>query len=177
VNYHYYILYPPLFLEQYQAWWSARSEDRPIGVQWTSLLLMICACATQYTDLDLQRKLELDLGQSIQKLSEMYHDASRELHAAVPVGHHHILSVQQLLHSCYWFKSEARFVECWHALNAAIREAQELGQYLEPTTAPAITNLTQSLAGIHQESQNLPVTDFERELRRRVWCIMDTWDW
>lgn len=37
--------------------------------------------------------------------------------------------VQYLLHMCYWYKSEARFVECWHTLNSAIREAQELGKF------------------------------------------------
>ncbi|GAB0138066.1 hypothetical protein EsDP_00006312 [Epichloe bromicola] len=157
VNFHYYILYPPSFIAEYRTWWSLRSEDRPLGLQWTCLLLTVCACSTQYTDVELQRKLETDLGQSTRKLTEQYHNAARELQSVIPVGSNHLLNVQSLLHSCYWYKSEARLVECWHVLSAAIREAQELG--------------------IHQETATGPIPDFDREMRRRVWCILNTWDW
>lgn len=156
-NYHYYIIYPPIFLEQYKEWWDTRADNRPLSVQWTCLLLMVCACSSQYTDEDLQRKLEIDLGDTIQRITEQYHEAARELGSTIPIGCSHLTNVQQLLHSCYWFKSEARFVECWHVLNSAIREAQELS--------------------IHQESKTEQLTQFELELRRRVWCVLDTWDW
>ncbi|EEU48682.1 uncharacterized protein NECHADRAFT_103177 [Fusarium vanettenii 77-13-4] len=125
-NFHYYLIYPPSFLEQYQLWWAARGDNRPLSVQWTSLLLTVCACSAQYTDINLQRKLEVDLGDTIQRLTEQYHEAARELGSAVPIGYSHLSSVQQLLQSCCWYKSEARFIECWHVLNSAIREAQEL---------------------------------------------------
>ncbi|KAG6033711.1 hypothetical protein E4U41_006844 [Claviceps citrina] len=157
VNFHYYILYPPSFLEEYRAWWSCRSENRPLGLQWTCLLLTVCACSTQYTDVELERKLTTDLGLSTRKLTEQYHNAARELHSVIPVRSKHLLNVQSLLHSCFWYKSEARFVECWHVLSAAIREAQELG--------------------IHQETVTGPMPEFDREMRRRVWCLLDTWDW
>ncbi|RGP70420.1 hypothetical protein FSPOR_3995 [Fusarium sporotrichioides] len=156
VNYHYYIVYPPSFLEQYQQWWVSRAENRPLSVQWTCLLLTVCACASQYTDVELQAKLEGDLGHPIQRIAEQYHETARELASAIPLGHSHLTNVQQLLHSCYWFKSEARFVECWHVLNAAIREAQELS--------------------IHKEAKAGPLSELDLEMRRRVWCILDTWD-
>ncbi|PHH83857.1 hypothetical protein CDD83_2909 [Cordyceps sp. RAO-2017] len=157
VNYHYYIIYPPSFLDEYRAWWASRSDNRPLGMQWTCLLLMVCACSAQYTDIELQRKLEQDLGETTQKLTEHYHNAARELHSVIPVGNNHLLNVQTLLHSCYWYKSEARFVECWHVLSSAIREAQEMG--------------------INHEAVAGPISEFEREMRRRVWCVLDTWDW
>ncbi|KHN93799.1 uncharacterized protein MAM_08326 [Metarhizium album ARSEF 1941] len=157
VNLHFYIIYPPSFLEDYRAWWSLRSENRPLGMQWTCLLLMVCACSAQHADAQLERKLEVDLGQSTQKLAEKYHNAGRELHGAIPVGNNHLLNVQSLLHSCYWYRSEARFVECWHVLSALIREAQELG--------------------IHKETVSGHMSEFDREMRRRIWCILNTWDW
>ncbi|RCI13273.1 hypothetical protein L249_0118 [Ophiocordyceps polyrhachis-furcata BCC 54312] len=157
VNYHYYIIYPPSFLDEYRQWWASRSDNQPLGLQWTCLLLMVCACSAQYTDVDLQRQLEQDLGESIQRLTESYHNAARELQSVIPVGNNHLFNVQSLLHSCYWYKSEARFVECWHVLSVAIREAQELG--------------------IHQEPVVGHMSEFDREMRRRVWCILDTWDW
>ncbi|GAO14013.1 hypothetical protein UVI_02035660 [Ustilaginoidea virens] len=81
----------------------------------------------------------------------------RELASVIPVGHYHFLNVQRLLHSCYWYKAEAKFLEAWHVLSAAILEARELGYHKEP--APG------------------SVTDFDLEMRRRLWCILDTWDW
>ncbi|KAF4508576.1 hypothetical protein G6O67_004935 [Ophiocordyceps sinensis] len=157
VNYHYYIIYPPSFLQEYRDWWAMSSASQPLGLQWTCLLLMVCACSAQYADPELQRKLQQDLGATTQELTAKYHNAARELHSVIPVGNNHLLNIQSLLHSCYWYKSEARFVECWHVLSAAIREAQELG--------------------IHQEPVSGPVSEFDREMRRRVWCILDTWDW
>ncbi|KJZ71699.1 hypothetical protein HIM_08896 [Hirsutella minnesotensis 3608] len=157
VNYHYYIIYPPSFLDDYRAWWASRSENKPLSLQWTCLLLMVCACSAQYTDVELQHKLENDLNATTKSLAECYHHAARELHSVIPVGNNHLLSVQSLLHSCYWYKSKGRFIECWHVLSAAIREAQELG--------------------INQEHVTGPLSEFEHEMRRRVWCILDTWDW
>lgn len=97
-----------------------------MGLQWTCLLLMICACSTQYTEPGLQRKLEIELGEAVEYASDRYHLAARELHSAIPVSYSHIVSVQYLLHSVLWYKYEARFVEAWHVLSVAIREAQEL---------------------------------------------------
>lgn len=157
VNYHYYIIYPPGFLQDYREWWLNRYASRPLGLQWTCLLLMVCACSAQYTDSNLKRKLELELGEPLYRLSNKYHNAARELHSAIPISSNHILNVQHLLHSSYWYKSEARFVESWHALSTAIREAQALG--------------------MHQDQLAGSISEFDAEMRRRLWCVLDTWDW
>lgn len=128
VNYHYYIIYPAGFLTDYESWWNDRNAHRPLGLQYTCLLMMICACSVQYASPELEPKL-LELDEDTQRLCERYHNVARELHSVIPVGHNHVYNVQSLLHSCYWYKSEARFVECWHVLSSAIREAQELGEH------------------------------------------------
>lgn len=128
VNYYYYIVYPPNFLTEYHEWWADRAANRPLGLPWTCLLIMVCACSVQHTDAEMGASLEADLGRTVQQLTDLYHDAARELHSAIPVGNTHMFTVQYLLHSCYWFKAEARFVECWHVLGAAIREGQNLGE-------------------------------------------------
>ncbi|KAH6877209.1 fungal-specific transcription factor domain-containing protein [Thelonectria olida] len=156
VNFYYYIVYPPSFIKEYAAWWKDRDADRPLGLQWTCLLIMICACSVQHTNAELAARLKNELGFSVKQLTDQYHNAARELHSAIPVGHSHIYSVQYLLHSCYWFKAEARFVECWQILGATVREAQALG--------------------LHQESE-ARMSEFDREMRRRLWCIVDSWDW
>ncbi|KAJ4163934.1 hypothetical protein LMH87_005633 [Akanthomyces muscarius] len=157
VNYHYYIIYPAAFLQEYREWWIGRFASQPLGLQWTCLLLMVCACSTQYADPDLKRKLEMELGEPLYRLSNKYHNAARELHSVIPISSNHILNVQHLLHSSYWYKSEARFVESWHALSTAIREAQALG--------------------MHQDQLAGSISEFDFEMRRRLWCVLDTWDW
>jgi hypothetical protein len=145
VNFHYYIIYPHSFVEEYLAWWNDRADNRPLGVQWTCLLLMICACSAQYTDTELQAMLESDLSETTQVLTERYHNAARELYSIIPISNSHFLNVQQLLYSCFWYKSELRFVECWHVLGAAIRQAQELGK---PFAITAMNSLRSSLTEI-----------------------------
>lgn len=187
MNFRYYIIYPQSFLEDYHRWCTDKAEHRPLGLQWTCLLLMACACSAQCTTVELEKKLTAELGQSCQKLTERYHNAARELHSVIPVGHSHLLNVQHLLLSSYWFKSEGRFVECWHVLNAAVREAQELGASPPPppeAPGPRCPGLPRTkfsplvcVVGLHQESAIGPVPEFDLEMRRRVWCLLDSWDW
>ncbi|KAI1067158.1 hypothetical protein LB506_003849 [Fusarium annulatum] len=157
VNFHYYIIYPSTFLDDYRDWWADRISGNPLKLQWTCLLTVICACSAQYLSIELQGKVEHELGEKTQTLTERYHCASNDLYSIIPPRKGHLHGVQYLLHSCYWYKSEARFTECWYSLSAAIREAQEIG--------------------MHQEASKLDMSDFEREMYRRVWCVLDTWDW
>lgn len=128
-HFHYCIIYPPVFVEQYQQWWKARTESKPLNVPWTCLLLMVCACALQHCDASWQRRLKISPGDTIQQLTERFHDAAHELSCTIPIGYSHLINIQQRLLSCYWLKSEARLVESWHVLSSAIREAQELCMY------------------------------------------------
>ncbi|KAM0553163.1 hypothetical protein ACHAPJ_007450 [Fusarium lateritium] len=156
VNYYYYIVYPPYFSKEYASWWDDYTKGRPIGVQWTCLLLMVCACSIQHVDGQLGSRIEKELGESVKDLTQRYHDAARELHSAIPVGYGHIYTVQYLLHSCYWYKAEAQFAECWQVLGAVVREAQMINLHKKPVG-------------------QLP--GFELEMKRRLWCIVDSWDW
>ncbi|PNY20651.1 Uncharacterized protein TCAP_07335 [Tolypocladium capitatum] len=157
VNYHYYIIYPLDFFRDYHIWWERRSKGHAITLQYTCLLATICACCVQHADNSMQQELQRASGLDPDELSEQLHSAARELASVAPVGHYHMLNVQRLLHSCYWYKAEARFLEAWHVLSTAILEARELNCHREP---PAGTE-----------------TEHQCEMRRRLWCILDTWDW
>ena len=115
------------------------------------------ACALQHVETNTAEAFERELGDTLDIVSDQLHAAMRELASVIPVGHYHFLNVQRLLHSCYWYKAEAKFLEAWHVLSAAILEARELGYHKEPAAAT--------------------VSDFDLEMRRRLWCILDTWDW
>lgn len=88
---------------------------------------MVCACTIQQLDEKSTERIEHSLGETTDQLSEKYHNAARELGSAIPLGRYHIHNVLWQLHSCYWFKAEAKFLEAWHVLGTAVREAQELG--------------------------------------------------
>ncbi|RSL72080.1 hypothetical protein CEP53_001283 [Fusarium sp. AF-6] len=157
VNYHYYIIYPPIFLQEYQTWWDRRTSNKDVSLQWTILLVMVCACATQHLDVEMKPIVEVELAEAADTLTKEYHKAGTELGRVIPIGQCHLLNIQWMLHSIYWYKAEARFVEAWHVIGAAVREAHELG--------------------LHRVAIAEGLTEFEREMRRRVWCVLDCWDW
>ncbi|KAL7942708.1 hypothetical protein V8C42DRAFT_360082 [Trichoderma barbatum] len=103
------------------------------------------------------KNLEKMLGASCQERTESFHYSARYLYSSMPVGRYHRNNVLWLLHSTYWYKAEALFIECCHVFNTAVREAQELG-----------FNTEQDVRG---------VPNFELEMRRRAWCVIDSWDW
>ena len=91
--------------------------------------MMVCSCSVQHTDRELGEKLEKELGAPPKKLTDIYHKAAKELHGALPITNGgHLYTVQALLHSCYWYKAEARFEECWFVLGSAVLEAKRLGE-------------------------------------------------
>jgi hypothetical protein len=111
------------------------------GLEWTSLLLTVCACALQYADADLRQTLVTDLGETAEALSTRYHGAGMDLSSLVRAGQGGLAHLQQLLHSSYWYKSSGALIECWHMLNTSSREARELckihslGRALTTTTS------------------------------------------
>ncbi|KAJ3473007.1 hypothetical protein NLG97_g10577 [Lecanicillium saksenae] len=97
------------------------------------------------------------MGENTDILSEKYHNLARELGSVVPPGYSHLHSCQSMLHSSYWYISQAKYPEAWHALSAAARECQIL--------------VREKDKAFHE----LPA--FEREMRRRLWCIIQILDW
>ncbi|KAL5002656.1 hypothetical protein BDV10DRAFT_105388 [Aspergillus recurvatus] len=156
-NYHYYALYPPAFMQDYGDWWSAKVNGLPLTPKFTCLVLRVCANAVPYLDDALHQRLGSELGMSAEHLSMHYHSVARQLSNTIGPGKGGLTQVQQLFLTAQWFKTEARFVESWHALGTAIHEAQELG--------------------MHRSSSCSRFSDFDREMRRRLWSILYAWDW
>ncbi|CAI7643765.1 unnamed protein product [Penicillium pancosmium] len=156
-NYSYYALYPPIFSQDYAAWWSDRASGKPLTPEFTCLLIRVCACSSQYLDSEIQSKLESELGESVQSLSESYHHAAKQLSNTIAPGKGGLAQIQQLFLTAAWFKSESFFVESWHSLSSCIHEAQELG--------------------MHKKYPKPGLSEFEIEMRRRLWCLLYVWDW
>jgi len=155
-NYWYYPIYPPQFLAAYNEWWTSRAKREKTKPEFTCLLLRVLSNSTQCVAPDLKRKLESELGESLQDLTQKYHDAAERLSNMIPPGTGGIMQVQQLFLTAVWMKCESLFINAWHSLSDAIRYAQEVG--------------------LHNESLWSNLSEFDREIRRRVWTTLYIWD-
>ncbi len=173
INFQSYIIRPSSFLEEYSDWWANRRANKALSLQWTCLLLTVCACSTQQAQYQLRQRLELELGEQLEKASDRYHCTARELHAAIPISCWGITSLQLLMYFCLWYTCEARFIQSWHALNVATRLAQELRK--QPSRDAIRAVLTYK--GMDQEKLAGTMSEFDCEMRRRLWCLLGTWDW
>lgn len=150
-------MYPPHFLEDYADWWTKRRNGEQLCPVFTCLLIRTCAYSTQYLDDTTRARIESELGDPVEQITHHFHDAAEKLSKCFGPGKGGLMHVQQLFLSASWWKSESKFTESWHALGAAIREAQEIG--------------------LHRDSLARRCSDFEMEMRRRVWSLLFVWDW
>ncbi|KAF2457448.1 fungal-specific transcription factor domain-containing protein, partial [Lineolata rhizophorae] len=156
-NYRYYPIYPPTFLEDYTKWWTDRARGSALSLEFTCLLLRVCANSAQYLTPEVQHKLEFELVTDVQTLTERYNRAAEKLSSSITPGNGGLIQVQQLFLGLTWLKNEAKFVESWHVLASAVREAQE--------------------QGMHKDVFPDGLSEFEIEMRRRMWCLLYTFDW
>lgn len=128
-NYQYYTCFPPQLQAQCAEWWADRANSRRLSPEFTCLLLQVCASSTQFVEEKLRIRLESELGEKIQTLTESFHAAALKLSATIPPGdvRDPVTMVQQLFLGAVWFKYEAKMIEAWHAIGSAIRAAQESG--------------------------------------------------
>lgn len=154
-NLQYYPVFPEQLRGQSAKWWESRAAGHKLSPELTCLLLRVCAVSTQYLEASLLQRLESELGEKAQTMTDRFHNAAQKLSASIPQGKGGVANVQQLFLAAKWYKGEACMVESWHALSVAVRAAQEIH--------------------MHKPSEGLP--NFERELRKRMWCILWTWDW
>ncbi|KAH8808099.1 fungal-specific transcription factor domain-containing protein [Xylogone sp. PMI_703] len=147
INFIYCILHPASFMDAYTAWWSNRHHCP--NITFSSLLLQVCAMSMQYLPDHLATSLQNDLGDTIQAMTDRYHDAAEQLNRQIPLGEGGLEQVQQLLLSSTWCKGEGQMIESWHILSEAIRIAQEIG--------------------LHKESKCSKRNGFECHMRQRTW--------
>ncbi|KAL2261242.1 hypothetical protein VTK26DRAFT_4533 [Humicola hyalothermophila] len=154
-NHHYYALYPPEFRTQYDGWWATpRTRVTP---ELTSLILRVCACSLHFIlDDNVRLRLESELGTDVVTLARRLHSAAEKLAASIAPGKGDLTHVQQLFLTAFWFKSAENWTESWHALSKAVRAANEIG--------------------LHQDAFSEGLSEFDREMRRRVWVVLYLWD-
>ncbi|KAL1841581.1 hypothetical protein VTJ49DRAFT_6891 [Mycothermus thermophilus] len=154
-NHQYYALYPPEFRTQYDGWWA--TPRNKVSPELTSLILRVCACSLHFIIEDSVRvRLERELNTDVLTLADRMHAAAEKISTSIPPGKGGLIHVQQLFLTAFWFKSAEKWADSWHALNRAIRAANEIG--------------------LHQDSFSEGLSEFDREMRRRMWVILYLWD-
>lgn len=101
--------------------------------------------------------IEFELACSSQALTERFAAAAEQLSQSFVASNTSIERVQEQFLKGVWLKSESKIVESWHALGCTIREAQELG--------------------IDKDSGIKGLSEFDIEIRRRIWTLLYVWDW
>lgn len=127
-NYQYYPIFPEQLRGQSSKWWESRAGGQRLSPELTCLLIRVCAVSAQYLEDSLRQRLELELGEKAQSMTERFHAAAQRLSSSIPRGSGGVVQVQQLFLEASWWKSEANMIESWHALSVTIREAQEIGE-------------------------------------------------
>ncbi|KAK3983910.1 fungal-specific transcription factor domain-containing protein [Cladorrhinum sp. PSN332] len=154
-NHHYYALYPPEFRTQYDGWWANPSGK--VTPELTSLILRVCACSLHFIiDNNVRVRLETELKTNASTFAQRMHVAADKLSMTIPPGKGGLVHVQQLFLTAFWYKSAEKWTEAWHALSRAIRAANEIG--------------------LHRDSLSEGMSEFDREMRRRLWCVLYMWD-
>ncbi|KAF2642460.1 hypothetical protein P280DRAFT_447861 [Massarina eburnea CBS 473.64] len=157
VNYRYNSIYGPTFTEKYVQWWSDRANGNCLSSEFTCLLLRILSYSVQYLTPSLRKMVEFELACNSQVLTERFSTAAEQLSKSFPPSNTSIERVQEQFLKGAWLKSESRIVESWHALGNTIRQAQELG--------------------IDKETRCEGLSEFDIEIRRRLWVLLFVWDW
>ncbi|KAL2165542.1 hypothetical protein VTH06DRAFT_844 [Thermothelomyces fergusii] len=154
-NHQYYVLYPPEFRTQYDGWWTTpRNKVTP---ELTSLILRVCACSLHFIiDDNVRVRLEGELDTDVLTLANRMHSAAQKVSNSIPLGKGGLVHVQQLFLTAFWFKSAEKWNEAWHALGKAVHAANEIG--------------------LHQDSSSDGMSEYDREMRRRVWVTLYLWD-
>ncbi|KAJ4290730.1 hypothetical protein N0V88_006479 [Collariella sp. IMI 366227] len=154
-NHHYYALFPSEFKTQYEAWW-AMPRDK-VTPELTSLILRVCACSLHFIiDDSVRERLEAEFETDVVTFANRMHAAVEKLSATILPGKGGLIHVQQLFLTAFWLKSAEKWTESWHALSRAIRAANEIG--------------------LHQNHLAEGLSEFDREMRRRMWVILYLWD-
>ena len=160
VNWIYEMIHPPTFLSQYRSWWQIQPELGFAELEYTVLLLRICAYSAQFLP---SRTYTADtiagvpLG-SIRQHCQRVADDIATLCDSLSDSKS-LASVQYLFFAACFSKNEGRMKEAWFKLGTAIRLAQDLSLHLESAT-PSNANLDA----------------LEKEMRSRTFWNLYIWD-
>lgn len=143
------VLHRTSFTERYKSLWlpdtiPQSTEDELVFM---SNLNLMFALGCQFSD-------RIPPAHKVQAANEFYKKSRRVLLYDI-LGSTSVQVVQWLLLSSIYLQSTSRASHCWNSVGLAIRQAQGLGLHLE-------------------RSESTPISQIDREMRRRIWhtCVV-----
>lgn len=141
----------------------------------------MCACSLHFIiDDNVRIRLESELDVDVLTLANRLHVAAEKLSTSIPPGKGGLAHVQQLFLTTFWLKSAERWTDAWHSLSKAIRAANEIGALWRSGCRHVggfSGDRTDVVSlGLHQDALSEGMSEFDREMRRRLWVILYLWD-
>lgn len=152
VNWLYEEIEPQAFLQRYNAWWSQASQGEE-DIQFGVLILRLCVNSLQFLPAHVNAPQVLRV--SLDEL-EMFCNYSACLLDGFLPRKTSLLRIQQLLFYIPTLTNVGNSKEAYHTLGEAVKEAREIDLFLEDKWPP--------------------VSEYDRELRRRTFWNLYTWD-
>lgn len=154
INWYNEMIYPPTFLERYSNWWSQADYSGGDDIQFAALIARVCALATQYLP-NPEWPIHDAFESPLDEISQRCYTAAQEFDRYQPRPPS-LSRVQQLYFNLDYLRNRAEIKESWAVLAEVAKEVQDIG--------------------LHLERPRVPLTEFDMEIRRRIfWCLYE-WD-
>lgn len=158
VNRVYEMIYQPLFMRDYELWWS-QLHDTGMNPDFELLILRLCILGVQsvkgydkYSTIQENHHLA-DILDSPVKLEQKLCRIAEKLDSRRPRRHCLLVVQHMFFHICY-LKNRGQIQDSWIALSDTVREAHEIG--------------------LHHERSD--VSELDQELWRRAFWNLYVWD-
>jgi hypothetical protein len=139
VNWIYEMMHPTLFLGRYEKWWQCVPGSTSESLQFSILILRVCAYSAQFFPLSTQELgppgEDTLMGVPLDKIRKHCHDLASRLQRLCDQlsGPRSLIWVQQLFYAACYEKNEGNIKDAWFILGYAIRVVQDLGLHVEDT--------------------------------------------
>ncbi|PGH11770.1 hypothetical protein AJ79_04671 [Helicocarpus griseus UAMH5409] len=154
VNWIYETTYPPTFMERYTSWWLQTTYQESDDIQFGILILRLCLCSIQLLPHP-NYPHEGTLQCSLKELEMQCQNAANALDSFRP-RHTSLTRIQHLFYYASFHTNESNLRESWIVLSDVVKEAHMLE--------------------LHLENPKVKVTEFEMEMRRRIFGTIYMWD-
>ncbi|KLJ05878.1 hypothetical protein EMPG_10703 [Blastomyces silverae] len=154
INWIYETIYPPTFMERYASWWLQQAYQESEDIQFGILVLRLCLCSIQllpHPNYPHERAIQC----SLNEVEIRCQNAASVLDSFRP-RHSSLTTIQHMFHYTSYLTNESKFRESWIVLADIIKEVHILE--------------------LHLEHPRIKVSEFEMEMRRRIFGTIYMWD-
>ncbi|OAX83978.1 hypothetical protein ACJ72_01660 [Emergomyces africanus] len=154
VNWIYEMIYPPTFMERYTSWWTQPAYHDSEDIQFGILILRLCLCSIQllpHPNYPHERTFQ----GSLNELDMQCQNAAGVLDSFRP-RRSSLTTIQHMFYHASFLTNESNLRESWIVLADVVKEAHILE--------------------LHLEHPRVKVSEFEMEMRKRIFGTIYMWD-